>query len=137
MLMNSGRVETQSSSSSRRAERTEFLERFATALDTDDFDTAAIHMEEDAVYDDGKRQSLVATRSSRHSVRGQSGAKVISTVISSYTKSTRGNPLRYASSTYCTAVKMKSRALIAALRVIYPPGARERLGCLIAARIKG
>lgn len=118
----------------------DLVERFATAIDTDDYATAASCMEEDAVYDEAGEKKLVG----RDAILGyfRSSSEWGKANLESLTYSheiDEGNPLqirlidqlKYGGDEiavdHMMHVSLSKHGLIAALRLEYPDGERNRV----------
>lgn len=118
----------------------EFVERFATALDNDDYETAARCMEQDAVYDDNGGKTIVGRDAILESFRGASewGRSNLDRLTFSH-EIDDATPLQIRlidvlayggeelALEHTMHLLLSDRGLISAVRVAYPPGERDRV----------
>lgn len=118
----------------------EFVERFATALDNDDYETAALCMEQDAMYDDGGGKTIIGRDAILESFRGASewGRRNLDSLTFLH-EIDKATPLQISLIDvlvyegdelvldHTMHLSLSGRGLISALRLVYPPGERERV----------
>lgn len=118
----------------------EFVERFATALDNDDYETAALCMEQDAVYDDNGGKTIVGRDAILESFRDASewGRSNLDRLTFSH-EIDDATPLQIRlidvlacggeelALDHTMHLLLSDHGLISAVRVAYPPGEEERV----------
>lgn len=116
------------------------VERFATALDTDDYATAALCLERDALFDDDGRDTIYGRDRILESFKQASewGRSNLDSLRFLH-KIDEATPLEIRlidvlahdgeemMLNHTMHVSLSDRGLIAELRLVYPPGERERL----------